>query len=375
MGRRDPGAVSRRGAVGADRARLDWRRPAGARHRRRDRSRRSAHDSRRARSAGARAPRQPAWGRAREPEQARKPRAHSARPACRRRRSSPCRSSATPRSWRPACPIPVCSSRWRSPAAAASCAPTIPPRSWRRSTGCAASCDPDVRLERDAVHGLALIESFVPGQEFAVEGLLHHGAFRALAIFDKPDPLDGPFFEETIYVTPSRASRGRTAANRRRSRCRGRGARPPAWAGPRGVPRERPRCLRARSGGAADWRIVRARRCASADPDRRASCHSRNCSCATPSARTSPGSCASAAASGVMMIPIPHRGVFRGVQGLEDAQRVQRSRRGAPHGASRTRCSCRCRRGGATWDSSSRAARRPPRSSARCAMRTLDSTL
>ena len=34
------------------------------------------------------------------------------------------------------------------------------------------------------------------------------GAFRAFAIFDKPDPLDGPFFEETIYVTPSRVNAG-----------------------------------------------------------------------------------------------------------------------------------------------------------------------
>ena len=47
-------------------------------------------------------------------------------------------------------------------------------------------------------------EPFVPGFEVAVEGLLTDGAFRLLALFDKPDPLDGPFFEETIYVTPSR---------------------------------------------------------------------------------------------------------------------------------------------------------------------------
>lgn len=49
-----------------------------------------------------------------------------------------------------------------------------------------------------------LIESFVSGPEVAVEGLLTDGVLRTLAIFDKPDPLDGPFFEETIYVTPSR---------------------------------------------------------------------------------------------------------------------------------------------------------------------------
>jgi biotin carboxylase len=49
-----------------------------------------------------------------------------------------------------------------------------------------------------------LVESFVPGAEVALEGLLTDGKLRVLALFDKPDPLDGPFFEETIYVTPSR---------------------------------------------------------------------------------------------------------------------------------------------------------------------------
>jgi biotin carboxylase len=50
------------------------------------------------------------------------------------------------------------------------------------------------------------VESYIPGREFAVEGLATNGDFRAIAIFDKPDPLEGPFFEETIYVTPSRES-------------------------------------------------------------------------------------------------------------------------------------------------------------------------
>jgi biotin carboxylase len=49
------------------------------------------------------------------------------------------------------------------------------------------------------------VEDFVPGREFAVEGLMTHGKLRIFAIFDKPDPLDGPFFEETIYVTPTRS--------------------------------------------------------------------------------------------------------------------------------------------------------------------------
>jgi biotin carboxylase len=49
-----------------------------------------------------------------------------------------------------------------------------------------------------------LVERFVPGEEVAVEGLLSDGELEVLAVFDKPDPLDGPYFEETIYVTPSR---------------------------------------------------------------------------------------------------------------------------------------------------------------------------
>ena len=49
-----------------------------------------------------------------------------------------------------------------------------------------------------------LVEGFVPGPEVAVEGILSDGRLQVLAFFDKPDPLDGPFFAETIYVTPSR---------------------------------------------------------------------------------------------------------------------------------------------------------------------------
>ena len=49
-----------------------------------------------------------------------------------------------------------------------------------------------------------LVEQYVPGVEVALEGMLDDGKLIVLALFDKPDPLEGPFFEETIYVTPSR---------------------------------------------------------------------------------------------------------------------------------------------------------------------------
>ena len=58
--------------------------------------------------------------------------------------------------------------------------------------------------DRDEERYTLLVESFVPGPEIALEGMLEGGRLEVLAIFDKPDPLDGPFFEETIYVTPSR---------------------------------------------------------------------------------------------------------------------------------------------------------------------------
>lgn len=51
-----------------------------------------------------------------------------------------------------------------------------------------------------------LVEDFIPGFEVALEGILTHGQLKVLTLFDKPDPLDGPFFEETIYVTPSHFS-------------------------------------------------------------------------------------------------------------------------------------------------------------------------
>ena len=65
----------------------------------------------------------------------------------------------------------------------------------------------NLRLQnREEAGRQILIEEFIPGVEVALEGLLTGGALRVLAIFDKPNPLDGPFFEETIYVTPSRFS-------------------------------------------------------------------------------------------------------------------------------------------------------------------------
>ena len=65
---------------------------------------------------------------------------------------------------------------------------------------------PDLADLPDEARSHLLVEAFIPGAEVAVEAMLAGGRLQPLALFDKPDPLDGPFFEETIYVTPSRLS-------------------------------------------------------------------------------------------------------------------------------------------------------------------------
>ena len=60
------------------------------------------------------------------------------------------------------------------------------------------------RADRDAQALGLVVEDFIPGREYALEGTLDRGELTTLALFDKPDPLDGPYFEETLYVTPSR---------------------------------------------------------------------------------------------------------------------------------------------------------------------------
>ncbi|MET0165870.1 MAG: ATP-grasp domain-containing protein, partial [Vicinamibacterales bacterium] len=60
------------------------------------------------------------------------------------------------------------------------------------------------KADRDAADLGLVVEDFIPGREYALESILDHGNLNTLAWFDKPDPLDGPYFEETIYVMPSR---------------------------------------------------------------------------------------------------------------------------------------------------------------------------
>jgi len=176
---------------------------------------------------------------------------------------------------------------------------------------------PDILNERDEVHGRALVESYIPGTEYAIEGVMTDGVFRAFVIFDKPDPLVGPFFEETIYVTPSRASGvvqdaivDQVAAAARALGLRHGPIHAECRVNTRGVYvlEVAPRpigglCARAvRFDGPQESRVpleeVLIRHSLGED--------------------TLPWT-PSSDASGVMMIPIPRRGVYRGVQGVNEA--------------------------------------------------------
>jgi hypothetical protein len=187
---------------------------------------------------------------------------------------------------------------------------------------------PDLRGEPRDTRELALVEGFVEGREFAVEGLMNHGALQVLAIFDKPDPLDGPFFEETLYVAPSTAppqvQHAMIAAVDRAARALG------LRHGP--VHAE---CrvnaagvfvleVAARPIGGLCARALRFHRVAApaGDPPTTLVSSLEALLLKHALAESSQGWAREASASGVMMIPIPRRGVFRGVSGLDAARGV-----------------------------------------------------
>jgi biotin carboxylase len=81
---------------------------------------------------------------------------------------------------------------------------------------------PELQVTREADLDRLLVERYIPGTEFALEGILEAGQLRVLALFDKPDPLEGPYFEESIYVTPSRLP---SSVQEQISRCAGKSLR------------------------------------------------------------------------------------------------------------------------------------------------------
>ena len=161
------------------------------------------------------------------------------------------------------------------------------------------------------------VESYIPGREFAVEGLVTAGAFRPIAIFDKPDPLEGPFFEETIYVTPSRQPR--RACSGRSSR---RWHKPPARLAC-ATARCMPSCATTR----------KELGCSKPPPALSAACAPRRCVSMAAYRyeelilRHAVGEDVAGAkldgpASGVMMIPIPKAGIYESVDGVDEASAV-----------------------------------------------------
>lgn len=158
-----------------------------------------------------------------------------------------------------------------------------------------------------------LIERFIPGVEAALDGVLRDGALSVLAVFDKPDPLEGPFFEETLFITPSRlpaATQAAFAASveqicvaagvtdgviHAEARVNDDGV----WLleiAPRGIGGLCGRVLTATLGMSSAEIVLR---------------HALG----QPLPPSDPG-----AAAGVMMIPIPAAGIFRGIDGVDTAR-------------------------------------------------------
>jgi biotin carboxylase len=176
---------------------------------------------------------------------------------------------------------------------------------------------PEVQVMREPALDRLLVERYIPGAEVAVEGLLDGGKLRVLAIFDKPDPLEGPYFEETIYVTPSRHPANVQAAlvdcAERTVRALGLAHGPlhaefrinerGPWvleAAPRPIGGLCSRALRFGSEGIflEELLVRHALGLGGSDMPREES------------------------ASGVMMIPVPRSGIFERVQGLDEAERT-----------------------------------------------------
>ncbi len=148
---------------------------------------------------------------------------------------------------------------------------------------------PQIRSSRDGLEDQILVEEYIVGREFAVEGVMTHGALTTFTVFDKPDPLVGPYFEETIYLTPSHLSSARYCAA---SLAKSSGRRAPSdcftvRCTPNAGSRSRGRCT------CWKWQAARsadsARGCFDFSQARR---RSRRCCSATPSANPSNGSLA-----------------------------------------------------------------------------------
>ena len=175
---------------------------------------------------------------------------------------------------------------------------------------------PDVVERKDPLANQILVEGYIPGVEVALEGLLAKGELSVLALFDKPDPLHGPYFEETLYITPSRLSE---AVQQDIAQCTARAARAIGLVdGP--VHAE----LRVNEHGA--WLIEMAARSIGGLCSRTLR-FGTGMSLEEVILLQAMGADVGAhqrdrLAAGVMMLPIPHRGILRAAHGQEEARRV-----------------------------------------------------
>jgi biotin carboxylase len=164
--------------------------------------------------------------------------------------------------------------------------------------------------------GRLLVEEYIPGAEVVLEGLLAQGELHVLALFDKPDPLVGPFFEETIYTTPSRLTESsqRAVTQCCEAACAALGLREGPIHAEFRVNERGPWVIEvaARSIGGLCSRILRF---GAGDTSLE------ELILAHAVGRT-PLYERESRAGGVMMIPIPAAGVLRAVEGLEEARAV-----------------------------------------------------
>ena len=175
---------------------------------------------------------------------------------------------------------------------------------------------PDVQVLQEETSGSLQVETYIEGTEFALEGLLDQGYLKVLALFEKPDPLEGPFFEETIYITPSRLGENDQkrivaeieSATRALGLCHGpihaevRLNRAGVWileVAARSIGGLCSRSLRFDGGMSLEELIIR---------------HALG--------QNVKGVSRESVASGVMMIPIPEGGLFEGVEGVAEARRT-----------------------------------------------------
>ncbi len=176
---------------------------------------------------------------------------------------------------------------------------------------------PVIQVLREPGLDELLAEAYIPGREVAIEGLLDEGRSRVLAIFDKPDPLEGPYFEETIYVTPSRLP---ASVRRQLEEC---AARSVAALGLTTGPVH----AEFRVNEEGPWVLEVAPRPIGGLCSRALRFGTKRISLEELLVRHALGLGGSDAereddASGVMMIPVPRSGIFEGVDGVEDAERV-----------------------------------------------------